>query len=64
MNDQNRLLIGAAGTLATFMADRFHSIVGWLADHAPTLAGVSTALFMLSSVAEKFGVFDRFRTKK
>lgn len=61
MNDQLRLFIGGLGTLAAalgqWISDAFH----WIGPFAPTLAGLATAAFMLASIAEKFGVFDRFR---
>lgn len=63
MNDAQRLTIGAAGTAMTWIMTRVDSLLNSLAPHAPTLAGLATAGFMVVSIADKFGWLDRFRRK-
>lgn len=63
MNDAARIAIGTGGTAFAFIGAKLHELLTWIGPHAPTLAGLATAFFMLASVAEKFGLLDRFRRK-
>lgn len=55
MNTGHRLILGVTGWTA--------STLHFLGEHAATLAGCSTALFMLVSTLEKLGLLARFRRK-
>lgn len=54
MNDAQRLTIGAGGTLATWFLERVDQVLSGMAPHAPTLAGLATAAFMIVSIVDKF----------
>jgi len=60
MTDLHRLTIGSAGTVGTWLVQKLDAI----GPHAATLSALATGVFMLTCIAEKFGVLPRFRSRQ